>query len=181
MSPDGLNALANIQLYKLQFQESIATSRALLDLDAKSLQAYGTLAETYALIGQPDSAVAAIETVLKIDPNSFFSRAVAMFVFASAGRWKDVDEQHRLAIRDAGNSPNFVEAVSGVIAGDVDAAVVAMERGVRAGEPWFNAIGLSCEPIFSPLRTRPRFVALMRELGAAICPPLERWPIKPRP
>ena len=68
-----------------------------------------------------------------------------------------------------------------MIAGDLDAALLATERGVRAREPQFVTLGLSCGPILSPLRTRPRFVALMHELGATICPPLERWPIKPRP
>ena len=124
---------------------------------------------------------AAAQAPLKIDPNAFGMRAIVMFAFASAGRWKDVDEQHRQAIRDNSNSPNYVEAFSGVISGDLDAALLATERGVRAKEPQFLTVGLSCEPMLSPLRTRPRFVALVRELGATMCPPLERWPIKPRP
>jgi len=180
LSADGLIVLSAIQLYKHQLRESIATSKAVLDLDAKSSVAYGNLAEAYALMGRPDSAVAAAETMLKIDPNSYGVRSQAMFAYASAGRWTDVDEQRRQAIRDGQNSPNFALAFSGVISGDLDAALAATERGVRAKEPLFNTIWLSCEPIFSPLRTRPRFIALIRELGATMCPPEERWPIKPR-
>ena len=74
---------------------------------------------------------AAAQAPLKIDPNAFGMRAIVMFAFASAGRWKDVDEQHRQAIRDNSNSPNFVEAFSRVIVGDLDAALLATERGVR--------------------------------------------------
>ena len=181
LSADGLIILSAAQLYKHQFRESIATFRTVLDIDPKSSVVYGNLAYAYALMGQPDSAVAAAEAQLKIDPNAFGVRAVIMFAFASAGRWKDVDEQRRQAIRDSGNSPNYVQAFSSVISGDLDAAMLATERGVRAREPQFVPAWLSCEPIFSPLRTHPRFVALMHELGATICPPSERWPIKPRP
>ena len=180
LSTDGLIVLSAVQLYKHQFLESIATSKAVLDIDPKSSVAYGNLAEAYALMGQPDSAVAAAETMLKIDPNSYGVRSQAMFAYASAGRWKDVDEQRRQAIRDSRNSPNYALAFSGVISGDLDAAIAATERGVHAREPLFNTIWLSCEPIFSPLRTQPRFIALMRELGATMCPPEAHWPIKPR-
>ena len=91
LSTDGLMQLGNAQLYG-NFRESIATFRAVLDFDPKSVVANAGLAEAYALMGQPDSAVAAAEAQLKIDPNAFGVRAAVMFAFASAGRWKDVDE-----------------------------------------------------------------------------------------
>ena len=108
-------------------------------------------------------------------------RSQAIFAYAAAGRWRDADEQRRLALAPGGNSPNYYTAVSAIIYGDTDTAMAAMERGVRAREPLWNTIFIACEPMFAPLRTRPRFIALMKELGATMCAPDDRWPIRRRP
>ena len=53
-----------------------------------------------------------------------------------------------------------------------------VERGIRAHEPLWNSIWIACEPMFGSLRTQPRFVAWVKELGATRCAPDRRWPIK---
>ena len=103
-----------------------------------------------------------------------------MFAYAAAGRWKDADEQRRLALTTPGNSPEYYKAVSAIIYGDTDTAMAAAERGIRAHEPLWNSIWLACEPMFAPLRRRARFEALVKELGATMCAPDDRWPIKGR-
>jgi serine/threonine-protein kinase len=167
-------------MYKHQLRELIASTKAILEIDPKSAIAYGNLAEGYALMGFPDSGGFAADAMLKIDDASYGVRAQSMFAYAAAGRWKDVDEQRRIALTVGGNSPNYYEAVSGIVSGNFDAAVAATERGVRAREPLFNTVWLACEPVFARLRSRPRFVALIKELGARMCAPDDRWPIKPR-
>ena len=128
-----------------------------------------------------DSAGVTADAVVKMDPELYGVRTQAMFAYAAAGRWKDADEQRRLALQNGGNSPSYYLAVSDIIYGDPDGALAAIERGVRAREPLFTTIWLACEPMFAPLRTRPRFVALIKDLGATMCQIDERWPIKPRP
>ena len=163
-----------------QLPELVATTKAILEIDPKSAIALGNLAQGYALSNRPDSAGMAADAMLRLDGTSYGVRSQTMFAYAAAGRWKDVDEQRRLALAPGGNSPDYYAAVSAIIYGDTDAAMAAVERGVQAREPLWNTIFLACEPTFTPLRTRPRFVALIKKLGATMCAPEDRWPIKPR-
>ncbi|MEO6525197.1 MAG: protein kinase, partial [Gemmatimonadaceae bacterium] len=181
LSTDAQIIVQALLTYRRQLPELVAATKAILELDPKSTIALGNLAQGYALGHRPDSAGLAADAILKIDAASYGVRSQVMFAYAAAGRWKDADEQRRLALEPGGNSPNYYTAVSSIIYGDMDTAMAAMERGIRAREPLWNTIFIACEPMFAPLRTRPRFVALIRELGATMCAPDDRWPITPRP
>ena len=180
LATDGRLIVAYAHMYQKDFRRSEAGLRSVLVVDPKSAVAWANLAETYALDGQADSAVAAIKTALGIDAKSFGMRYQAMFVFAIAGRWMEADEQRRLAVQEGGNSPNFTAAVIGLVYGNFEAAMLATERGLRAREPLFNTYWVSCDPMFIPLRSQARFVALMKERGATMCAADDRWPIRPR-
>ena len=180
LSTDALITESAIQMYRHRYAESIAGSKAVIALDPKSSIAFGNLGEAYALMGQLDSAVTAVEAALRIDATAYGVRSQVLFVYAIAGRWKEADEQARLALADGQNSPHFMKAATSIVHGDIDAAMKATELGVRAREPFFNSIWLSCDPMFEILHARAAFVALMRELGATMCPANSRWPIAPR-
>ena len=180
LSTDALTIAAAAEMYLHQYRESVAGSKAILAMDPKSAITMGNLAEAYALMGQPDSAVAAAEAAIRMDATAFGIRSQAMFIFAIAGRWKDVDEQTRLALAEVNNSPYFTKAAISIVHGDIDGAMAATEKGVHAKEPFFNTIWLPCDPMFEILHSRPAFAALMREMGATMCPANARWPIAPR-
>ncbi len=65
--------------------------------------------------------------------------------------------------------------------GNYDAAMSALERGVAAHESLFILVSIACDRIFDPLKSDPRFDALMRRLGVHACPANAQWPIAPRP
>ncbi len=180
LSTDAQVLVQAMLMYRHEFAEMRAATRAILDIDPKSTIALGNLAEGYALEGRADSAGYIADAMLKIDGTSYGVRGQIMFAYAAAGRWNDFDEQRRLALAPGGNSPNYYRAVTAILSGDEETALTSVERGVRAHEPLWNSIWLACEPIFSPLRTRPRFATLIRELGATMCAPDERWPIRSR-
>ena len=180
LSTDAQIIVQWLLMHLRQLPELVVATNAILEVDPKSAIALGNLAQGYALSNRPDSAGMAADAMLKLDGTSWGVRAQTMFAYAAAGRWKDVDEQRRFALAPGGNSPQYYAAVSAVIYGDTAAAMAAVERGVHAREPLWNTIFLACEPTFAPLRTRPRFIALIKELGATMCAPDDRWPIKPR-
>jgi len=181
LSTDVLITVQYLLYAARRFREAVDATPAILAVDPNSTFAYLNVGVAYAFLGRPDSAVAAVDRALKIDPHSFGNRSWAMFVYAAAGRWASADEQRRLARREPGNSPNYPRAFAEVVAGNTDSAIVALERGIRGREPLFGNIFFSCDPIFDPLKSSSRFRALMGEVGANICPPTSRWPIPSRP
>ena len=180
LSTDAQVLIQAMAMYQRRYPDLMTATRAVLDIDPKSTIALGNLAQGYALEGRADSAGFVADAMLKIDGTSYGVRGQIMFAYAAAGRWKDFDEQRRLALASGGNSPDYYKAVSAILTGDHETALASVERGVRAHEPLWNSIWIACEPMFAPLRTQPRFVALIKELGATMCAPDERWPIKAR-
>ncbi len=72
-----------------------------------------------------NSAVAAVEAALRIDASAYDVRSQVLFVYAIAGRWKEVDEQSRLALAEGQNSPHFMKAAISIVHGDIDRAMAA--------------------------------------------------------
>ena len=180
LSTDAQVLIQAMAMYQRRYPDLMTATRAVLDIDPKSTIALGNLAQGYALEGRADSAGFVADAMLKIDGTSYGVRGQIMFAYAAAGRWKDFDEQRRLALASGGNSPDYYKAVSAILTGDHETALASVERGVRAHEPLWNSIWIACEPMFAPLRTQPRFLALIKELGATMCAPDDRWPIKAR-
>ena len=180
LSTDAQVLIQAMAMYQRRYPDLMTATRAVLDIDPKSTIALGNLAQGYALEGRADSAGFVADAMLKIDGTSYGVRGQIMFAYAAAGRWEDFDEQRRLALASGGNSPDYYKAVSAILTGDHETALASVERGVRAHEPLWNSIWIACEPMFAPLRTQPRFLALIKELGATMCAPDDRWPIKAR-
>jgi TolB-like protein/Tfp pilus assembly protein PilF/tRNA A-37 threonylcarbamoyl transferase component Bud32 len=175
--------LVNIQylLFSLgRLRESIDVTKAILDIDPNATFALQNLALAYANLGRKDSATWAIDRVLKADSSGSGAPESAMLVFAATGQWDRVDQLQRRVEHEKTNSPHFGEFHVRLVNGDFDGAVDAAERGLHAHEGMFGAVFLGCDPSFDPLKTRPRYVALMKEIGVAICPPVRLWPISPR-
>jgi hypothetical protein len=131
--------------------------------------------------GQPDSAVAVMERVRRVDSLGFAFQDNLAVAYAAVGRWADVDRlEAESRSRPRGNSPAYDAATFDIINGRYDAAIGQIQRGVAAGQPMFNTAWLSCEPTFDPLRGDARFAAIEKSLGARSCPAAGRWPISVR-
>ena len=164
-----------------RFTESMGQTKAILELDPHSVFGLSNQLMNFAYLGVRDSTEAYTRKMLAGGTNTFGARVWAMFGFAAAGRWDEVDAQRALLEREPGNSPHFTRAAALVVYGDLDGAVAEAERSFRSQEPMNASVFWGCDLTFDPLKSRPRFVALMKEVGSAICPPKPNWPIKPRP
>lgn len=164
-----------------QYPAAVAEMRAALDLDPKNALMHQGLGFAFAFNGMPDSAVTAFEIAYRIDPEFWGGRSNLVFGYAAAGRWKDAARQRTASARGtAGNSPEYHKMVIDLAYGDDDAAMTALERGVKAREPLVGLMSIPCDPLLDPLKSSPRFAALMRRLGAQSCPATGRWPIARR-
>jgi serine/threonine-protein kinase len=178
LSTDALIAIHYAHYMARRYRASIDAARQTIALDPRGTNGILILASDYSFLGKSDSAVAAAESALAIDPRAFGSRGIAMFTYAAAGRWADAARQRTLAEQEGGNSPNFNTMQADIIFGDLGGALEAAERSVRAREPLFSWFYIACDPMYDPLKAKPRFVALLKELGATPCAPEARWPIK---
>jgi serine/threonine-protein kinase len=177
LSTDALIGIHYAHYMAHRYRASVDAGQQTIALDPKGTNGLLIVALDYAFLGKRDSAAAYIDSSLAIDPKSFGSRGIAAFVYAASGRWDDAARQRPLAEQDGGNSPNFVTMQMDIVFGELDAAMAAAERGIRAREPLFSWLYVACDPMYDPLKTKPRFVALLKELGATPCAPEPRWPI----
>ena len=161
-----------------QYRAAIDATRSILDLDPRSVSAYQNMGLAYAFLRMPDSAVAAFETGIRIDPKMFGGRMYMMFGYAAAGRWADAERVRAILNREGGNSPHFIKGIADLTFGKPDAAFSEIERGIEQREPLFQDLSLPCDPLFDPLKSNPRFDALARRLGAKTCPASGPWPIR---
>jgi serine/threonine-protein kinase len=165
-----------------QRDEGLAMEKAARDLDTTNVIMHQGVGFMFSFSGMPDSALAEFETAFRLNPALFGGRSNLVFGYAVAGRWSDVARQRALLERDpGGNSPHYPLMVANLVYGDYDAAMTALERGVAAKESLFGVLSLPCDPLLNPLKSSPRFTALMQRLGARTCPATVKWPIAARP
>jgi hypothetical protein len=130
----------------------------------------------------PDSALVEFEAAFRLNPVLFGARSNLVFGYAVAGRWSDAARQSAMLEREAGgNSPHYHRMIAHLAFGRYDAAMTALEQGVTAREPLFGIPSIPCDPLFDPLKSSPRFPALMQRLGAHACPARGKWPIGKAP
>jgi serine/threonine-protein kinase len=187
LDPLDLVSLGNLQysLFVARDYRSVLTeTQRILELDARTSAVWAneTLGMSYLFLEETDSATAAFERAMHVDPTSYGGRMYLVFGYAAAGRWKEAREQRTLLEREtAGNSPNFQRVVVHEAFGQLDSAMVDLERAVEAREPLFLTFWVNCDPMFDALKKDPRFGALMKRVGVDVCPAAGRWPITSRP
>ena len=164
-----------------RYRDALDATRLILDLDPKSGLGLLDLAGIYEFTGKPDSAVAIAEMGFKFEPNGWGGRANLVAAYAAAGRWTEARQQRTLVESEhRGNSPYFFRAQMDLYFSEFDAAMTALERAVEKREPGVAGLTLPCDPIFDPLKSDPRFKALIQRIGARMCPASGKWPF-PKP
>jgi TolB-like protein/tetratricopeptide (TPR) repeat protein/tRNA A-37 threonylcarbamoyl transferase component Bud32 len=162
------------------YRAAIRETPGILELSAgeSAITVYQTLGTAYLFAGEPDSAIAAFEKGVHLDPKLYGGRMFLVLGYAAAGRWKEAREQRTLLERETGgNSVNLQRAVVHEVFGQMDSAMVDLERAADAKEPLFLTFWVNCDPMFDALKKDPRFGALMKRVGVTVCPASGRWPI----
>jgi serine/threonine-protein kinase len=165
-----------------QYDSALAMTAVARDLDPTNALIHQGRGFLYSYVGMPDSAVAEFEQAFKLSPTYWNGRSNLVFGYAVAGRWNDVARQRALFEREpVGNSPHYPQLIVDLAYGDYDAAMKNLELGVETREPLFGVFSIPCDPELDPLKSNPRFAALMQRLGMRACPPAGKWPIAARP
>ena len=164
-----------------RFDEARAATRAGLELDPTFVALYQNAGTIEAFTGHPDSALALLKKGYELDPSLFGNSAMLLFGYAVAGRWDDADRVRAQIEREGGgNSPDFFKAITSIVYGDRAGAAAAVARGIAKRQPLFLFIAAPCDPLFGSIKSEPAYVDAMKRNGMRSCPPVGRWPIRPR-
>ena len=156
--------LGNAYLYARRYEEAIKQYQRVLELNPRMARGHVALGMTYALMGKHEEAIAEIKQAISLR-DDVRNIAALGYAYAVAGKRaearKVIDDLAELSKGRYG-SPYFI---SGIYAGlgERDQAFAWLEKAYQERQPSLTLIGV--EAVFDPLRSDPRFAALLRRVG----------------
>jgi eukaryotic-like serine/threonine-protein kinase len=147
-----------------QYDRAIEQHRKALELEPNHFQSYVGLSGNFIQIGRPDEAVTAIETV----PQRVaipLANCLRGSIYARAGRISDarklLDEMQKLSLRNY--VPPTGVAMLYIGLGEIDLGLDWLEKAVDEHDSFI--IMLIYDPSLDPLRSHPRYHALLRKMN----------------
>jgi serine/threonine-protein kinase len=170
--------IANDLYDEHQYADAVATGRRAAAMDPLSDFAYINYAPAFILMGYPDSALKALATAQRLDSGgrdrAGAAQRAALSVAALARLGRNDEARRQLAITEAmvtrGGSA-YAAALARMGIGDHEAALRWLTRSIDAREQAPASWGVSCDPMFDPLKSDPRFGVLMARMNVHVCPP----------
>ncbi len=153
-----------------KWRDVIDAVHGAIKIDPGMVQIYITAGMAYAELGKPDSAAWAWDRAYQIDPTVPTVRAYHVWRYAIEGKPVEAkrafDEFDRLTTGSS-RLGDMVVAQLGV--GNRAAALDALEAAAKERSFYVTTDGLGCDPTFASLRTEPRFLAVVKQLGQEMC------------
>ena len=159
-------ALGSAYYFARRYEESVAAHQATIALDPSFVHVHDNLAGTYMKMGRYEEALAALEEAARIDATAVSPVRIAEL---RAGFEKDgVRGFHEAALEGLRKGKEawlrmFDMAAEAAELGRLDEAMALLEELVERRQPIALQIGV--EPAFDPLRSDPRFKALLVRVG----------------
>jgi adenylate cyclase len=172
LSLSGAVSLGNMLIFAHRWQEAIAEYDRALRMPGNT--GFGARGRAYAMYraGRGAEAIAALEAMPQRDP---WTTGGLGHIYAATGRTDDARRMLTELDRQAQHRhvSAHVYATVHVALGEYESALDELERGWRQGSlpPELNVI-----PEFEPLRSHPRFRALVRKLGIETGRGESPWP-----
>ncbi|MGA2587596.1 MAG: protein kinase [Candidatus Aminicenantales bacterium] len=149
---------------KREWNRAIKQCRNALELDPQCW-AYILLGSCYFQIGKHDDAIRAIETLAQVTGRSSFALGNLGWAYARTGRTgealKLLEELQERAQKQYVPSWSFAAIYVGL--GEMDKAFDWFEKAVDEHEPLM--LHIHVHPNYDPLRTHPRYKALLRKMN----------------
>jgi TolB-like protein/Tfp pilus assembly protein PilF len=166
LSPDTLHMAVRGAYHRRQYDDGLIKARKAIELYPQVPVFHDLLSSFYAATGQDDLSaqeILLVEETSGADPERLAALRAA---FAAAGpkglRRKRIELDKKIAA--ARQSINSYEiAIDCALVGDRYEAIRWLEKAFRSHDPKICLI--SAEPIFDSLRTDPRFVDLLNQMG----------------
>jgi len=170
--------IANDLYDEHQYADAVATGRRAAAMDPLSDFAYINYAPAFILMGYPDSALKTLATAQRLDSagrdRAGAAQRAALSVAALARLGRNDEARRQLAIAEAmvtSGGSAYAAALARMGIGDHEAALRWLTRSIDAREQAPASWGVSCDPMFDPLKSDPRFGVLMARMNVHVCPP----------
>ena len=149
--------------YARRYDEAIAEGKRTLELDAEFLGVFDTVIGSYILKGDDDTAFEWFLRQQKEDkPDEIETWKT---IYAQSG-WRGIRERQLEQAQDAeknGNPSPMPLARLYAQTGNLDQALVYLEKAFD--KRWQGMTSLKVSPNYDPLRSDPRFDALLKRIG----------------
>jgi eukaryotic-like serine/threonine-protein kinase len=158
------------QMNAHKFADAITTFHRLIAIDSTAGSSYETAGVAFAAMGKTDSAEAEWDQIYRKDPMFPEARAYRVWRFAIAGKWADAQkafEEFDKTITGSSRAGDMVIAELGL--GNREAALSALEAVARQRSFYVATAALGCDPTYALLKSEPRFIAVVKELGQRMC------------
>ena len=151
--------------YARRYDESIAELRRTLVLDPSNFSARLVMAADYALKGMQETALAQCDSGVDMAPQRPDAAESCAWINARLGRRQQaLDLLQRMTSTTRRYRTDPIEIAKVYLnLGDRDRAIAWLRRAARERFP--PLVFLKTDPILDPLRSDPRFQALLRDLG----------------
>ena len=173
------NQLATMLYEMNRLPEALDAAHRIAELDSSFTRGYHTLARIQIFRGFPDSALTALETAARLGPRLDGEHGLRVLALAAAGRWPEARRLWNELLANPQLRRSHSDRMLAAMAfGDRAAAMDALEREIASLDLRTNP---GCNPVYESLKTEPRFLALMKRFGIAVCAPRGSWPLPPPP
>jgi TolB-like protein/DNA-binding winged helix-turn-helix (wHTH) protein/Tfp pilus assembly protein PilF len=151
--------------YSRQYDPAIAQFRAILEMEPNFPRVH-ILESAYVQKGQFAEALADVENWRRFDPDAFWGRTIEAYINARAGRAAQARRiLDKLQSRESGPIDPLALVAPYIALGDKDRAFMWLDKAVAVHSPGLTALGV--DPTYDPLRSEPRFQALLVRVGLA--------------
>ena len=168
-----------------EWEEVIARSDRVADLDPNYSEAYRLRAHALLQLGRHTEARRAAERTVELSGRHPYQLNALAIVLARTGEMERARSiVHEMIARSRSESGSIIAIATAQLAlGDVDSFFETMEQYYHSRGHWLSM--LRAEPLFDPARRDPRFLDLVRRVGipewrdvpsASMAPPVPRKP-----
>jgi TolB-like protein/Flp pilus assembly protein TadD len=157
--------LGTVYLYGNEEDKAIELYQRALDIDPSSPFPMGNLGLAYVRKGEVEKGVALIEKAQEFESRNASSMNDLAYAYGRAGRTDDVKRILAELLQMRRETGRAAPSIAGVYVtlGDYDKAMDWLEEAAKEHSAYFGSV--TSDFIFDPLRSHPRYVALMKKMG----------------
>lgn len=157
-------AVGTVRMFARDYPAAIAEFRAILQREPEWATGQALLGRALAAAGQYEAAIPPIEKAVSISKRQPSQVALLAYVYAQAGRKDDarVLLKELLAARDGVFAPPVDLGALYVALNEHDEAIRTLERGLEERDE--EMMYMKVDPRYDPLRSHPRFAAVLSRL-----------------